>query len=235
MIKVVICEDNINELTSVYNFTKEIFDTLNIQYAISKFTDGNSLLKSSDNFHIYLLDIQLGNLSGIDIARKIQSNNENSIIIFITALKDYIFDAFDLRAFNYILKPINKNRYRKILYSAVKSLQNEDKFILAKYNGYSSKILLNDIIYIESFKRKIKVHTLCNIFEYYYKLSDIEKELSNEGFFRCHKSYIVNLKFVQSYNNTSIILKNGEEIFLSKHKYLDFSKNFMYYLKNKEF
>ncbi|CAI3549479.1 LytR/AlgR family response regulator transcription factor [Clostridium neonatale] len=235
MIKVVICEDNINQLTSLYNLTKEIFDNISIQYTITKFTDGHSLLKSVNNFHIYLLDIQLDSLSGIDIARKIQSSNENSIIIFITALNDYIFDAFDLRAFNYILKPIDRNRYRSILYSAVKSLQNEDKFILTKYNGYSSKILLNDIIYIEFVKRKIKVHTLCNIFEYYYKLSDIEKELSNDGFFRCHKSYIVNLKFVQSYNNTSIILKNGEEIFLSKYKYLDFSKAFMYYLKNKEF
>lgn len=235
MIKVVICEDNISQLSSLYNLTKTILDNLNMQYTITKFYDGNHLLKYIDNFHIYLLDIQLNNLSGIDIAKKIQSYNKNAIIIFITALKDYIFDAFDLRAFNYILKPINKNRYKHILYSAIKSLQKDDKFILAKYNGYSSKILLNDIIYIESLKRKIKVHTLSNIFEYYYKLSDIEKELSNDNFFRCHKSYIVNLKFVQSYNNTSIILENGEEIFLSKYKYLDFSKAFMYYLKNKEF
>lgn len=235
MIKVVICEDNISQLSSLYKLTKTILDNLNIQYTVTKFSDGNNLLPHIDNFHIYLLDIQLNNLSGIDIAKKIQSYNKNAIIIFITALKDYIFDAFDLRAFNYILKPINKNRYKQILYSAIKSLQKDDKFILAKYNGYSSKILLNDIIYIESLKRKIKVHTLSNIFEYYYKLSDIEKELSNDNFFRCHKSYIVNLKFVQSYNNTSITLENGEEIFLSKYKYLDFSKAFMYYLKNKEF
>ncbi len=235
MIKVAICEDNETQLTSLYNLTKEIFDNLNLQYIIIKFADGNNLLKSTYNFHIYLLDIQLNDSSGIDIAKKIQLHDKNAIIIFVTALKDYIFDAFDLRAFNYILKPINKNRYKNILYSAVNSLQKEDKFILAKYNGYSSKILFNDITYIESLKRKIKVHTLTNVFEYYYKLSDIEKELAGDNFFRCHKSYIVNLKFVQSYNNTNIILENGQEIFLSKHKYLDFSKAFMYYLKNKEF
>ena len=235
MIRIALCEDDCNQLRFLHNITTEILNSINTEYIITKFTNGNSVLNSVKDFQIYLLDIQLNDLSGIELAKKIQSRNSNSIIIFITALKDYIFDAFDLRAFNYILKPIDIKRYKKILYSAIKSLSKPDKFILAKYNGYSSKILLKDIQYIESLQRKVKVHTIYDTFEYYYKLSDIENELSSEGFFRCHKSFIVNLKFVRSYNNTHIILKNGEEIFLSKYKYLDFSRSFIQYLKNEEF
>ena len=89
-------------------------------------------------------------------------------------------------------------------------------------------------MYIESLQRKINVHTIYDNIEYYYKLSDIEKELTENNFFRCHKSFLVNLHFVHSYTNNSIVLKNKEEIFLSKYKYVDFSKAFMYYIKNGE-
>lgn len=90
-------------------------------------------------------------------------------------------------------------------------------------------------MYIEAAQRKIKVHTTYNIIEYYHKLSDIEKELYVDNFFRCHRSYIINLKYVHSYTNTFMTLKNSEKIYISKYKLADFSKIFMYYLKNQDY
>ncbi|EET88590.1 response regulator receiver protein [Clostridium carboxidivorans P7] len=118
------------------------------------------------------------------------------------------------------------------MYSALESVDKSDKFIIAKTISQKTKIFLKDIMYIESEKRKLKIHTTYDIIEYYYKLYDIEQELSGDDFFRCHKSYIVNLNYVYSYDNTFITLKNLEKIYVSKYKLNDFSKAFMYYLKN---
>ena len=173
-------------------------------------------------------------LTGIDVAKKIRLINEKTVIIFITALKDYVFDAFDVRAFHYILKPVNEKKLREILYLVLLQFEKKDKFIIAKTIKQSTKIFFKDIIYIESQQRKLKVHTTYDVIEYYYKLSDIEQELYGFSFFRCHKSYIVNFKYVHSYGNTFITLKNSEKVYLSKYKISDFSKAFMYYLKNEE-
>ena len=234
MIKIAICEDNIIQCNYITALCKKSLTDYYNKYELYTFDCGEDLINSKIKFDIYLLDIQLIKMSGIDAANILKSNYKSPLIIFITAIKDYVFDAFDIHAFNYILKPINEERFRNILLSAIEKITKQNKFIIAKFNGLVKKIMLDDIMYIESLQRKINVYTLYNNIEYYYKLSDIEKELTENNFFRCHKSFIVNLHFVHSYTNNSITLKNKEEIFLSKYKYVDFSKAFMYYLKNEE-
>lgn len=86
---------------------------------------------------------------------------------------------------------------------------------------------------IESQLRKIRIHTTYDVIEYYHKLSDIEEDLKNFNFFKCHRSYIVNLNYVRSYDNVFITLKNGEKIYMPKYKLTDFLRAFMYYLKSK--
>lgn len=234
MIKIALCEDNIIQLNNINALCKKILDSYLKNYILNTFTCGEDLINTNEKFDIYLLDIELNKLSGIQTAKIIKEQYSNSIIIFITAIKDYVFEAFDVHAFNYILKPVDPGRFNTILLSAIDKITKQNKFIIAKFNGSTKKIMLDDIMYIESLQRKINVHTTYDNIEYYYKLSDIEKELTENNFFRCHKSFLVNLHFVYSYTNNSIVLKNKEEIFLSKYKYVDFSKAFMYYIKNGE-
>lgn len=174
----------------------------------------------------------MNKLTGIETAKKIREVNPNAIIIFITALKEYVFDAFDVRAFHYILKPVSDEKLREVLSSALLHLEGTEKFIIAKTISECNKIFVKDILYIEAQLRKVIIHTTYDIIEYYNRLSDIEADLKEYNFFRCHKSYIVNLNYIKSYDNTSITLKNEEKIYISKYKFSDFSKAFMYYLKN---
>jgi len=235
MLKIAICEDDSIQRHSIVDILENYLSSINKSYDLFEFINGEDLLSSIDKFHIYLLDIHMGSVSGIDVAKKIRLIQEKAIIIFTTGFKDYVFDAFDVNAFHYIIKPIDENKFKEILYSAIKSISHKEKFLIAKTISSSIKILLKDILYIESDQRKIKVHTTYDVIEYYYKISDIENELSEDTFFRCHKSYIINLKYVQSFNNTSIFLKNSEIVYISKYKLSDFSKAFMYYLKNEEY
>ncbi|MCB2338843.1 LytR/AlgR family response regulator transcription factor [Clostridium estertheticum] len=232
MLKIAVCEDDQNQRQDLVkmlerNLNKE-------QYDISEFSSGEELLLSIKKFDMYFLDIQMNGLTGIEVAKKIRSINEISVIIFITGFKGYVFEAFDVRAFHYILKPVQEEKFKEILRSALTQFEKNDKFIITRIMGNLNKIFIKDILYIESEQRKLKVHTSCNIIEYYYKISDMEHELQGCNFFRCHKSYIVNLKYVQSFDSGSITLRNCEKIYLSKYKSADFSRKFMYYLKNEE-
>ncbi len=232
MLKIAICEDEDNQRQGLVNIIEKDLNLIKKQYKIFQFANGEELITSILDFDIYFLDILMDKLTGIDVAKKIRCINEKAIIIFISGIKDYVFQAFDVRAFNYILKPVQEEKLKEVLYSAVDQFEKKDKFIVTKTISQKTKIFLKDIMYIESEKRKLKVHTNYDIIEYYYKLSDIEQELYKDNFFRCHKSYIVNLEYVHSYDNTFIILKNLEKVYVSKYKLNDFSKAFMYYLKN---
>ena len=235
MLKIAICEDDNIQRKSILNMIETYLGAIDKRCKTFEFISGEELLLSIDNFDIYFLDIQMDNLSGIDTAKRIRLIHEKAIIIFTTGFKDYVFDAFDVNAFHYIVKPIDENKFKDILYSAVKLISKKYKFLIAKTINSSAKILLKDIIYIESDQRKIRVHTTYDIIEYYYKISDLENELSEDNFFRCHKCYIINLEYVQSFDNTFIILKNFEKVYISRKRLSDFSKAFMYYLKNEEF
>lgn len=234
MLKIALCDDENDQIYELANMLHRALVLPNTQYQLSEFINGEQLLASKENFDIYFLDIRMDKLTGIEVAKEIRITNEKAFIIFITALKDYVFDAFDVQAFHYILKPVKEEKLREILYLILLQFEKRDKFIIAKTIKQSTKIYLKDIIYIESQQRKLKIHTNYDIIEYYHKLSDMEQELYGFNFFRCHKSYIVNLEYVYSYDSTFITLKNSEKIYLSKYKLSDFSKTFMYYLKNEE-
>lgn len=235
MLKIAICEDDNIQRKNLIHMIDRYLGIISKEYETFEFISGEKLLLSRDEFDIYFLDIEMDNISGIDVARKIRITNAKAIIIFTTGFKDYVFDAFDVNAFHYLIKPIHEMKFKEILYSAIKSISKKDKFLLAKNSSSSYKIFFKDIIYIESNHRKVKIHTTYDIIEYYYKISDLENELLKDNFFRCHKSYIVNFEYVQSFDNTFIALKNSEKVFVSKYKLTDFSKAFMYYLKAEEY
>ena len=232
MLKIAVCDDELHHRIQLVDMIQKALQLKNMQYYIYQYENGEELLQAKLKIDLYFLDIRMNKLSGIETAKKIREVNEKAIIIFITALKEYVFDAFDVRAFHYILKPISEGKLREVIYSALLQLDGTDKFILTKTISECTKIFIKDILYIEAQLRKISIHTTYDIIEYYHKLSDVEDELKEYNFFRCHKSYIVNLKYIKRYDNVFITLKNEEKIYLSKHKFSDFSKVFMYYLKS---
>lgn len=234
MLNIAVSEDVDNERKELVQKLQEILNLSNAVYKVYEFDSCEQMFEVNLNFDMYFLDIQMKKLSGIEAAKIIRNKKNTAVIIFITGLKDYVFDAFDVHAFHYILKPIDVEKLKKVVISALEQFEETDKFIIAKTISESNKIYLKDILYIESQLRKLKVHTSYGIIEYYYKLADIEKQLPQNMFFRCHKSYIVNLKYVRSYDNSSIKLKNSEIIYISKYRLSDFSKAFMYYLKDEE-
>ncbi len=202
-------------------------------YRVLAFSTGRRLLESGIHFDIYFLDIDLKDINGIDMARRLRQGSE-AVIVFVTALKEYIFDAFDVQAFQYLLKPIDEQKFFQVLDKAVAECKivKQSEPLVIRVKGVYQNVPKENILYAENDARKIILHVRGEQIAYYSKMSELEGLLGRQ-FFRCHRGYLVNLGAVKSYDTGSIQIKNGETILMAKQKYGDFVTAYMEYLRKK--
>lgn len=214
---------------------KKLIEKKQTDCEIDTYGTGEDLLKADSVYDIIFLDIQMNGMNGIDTARALRQKADNTVLIFITGVKEYVFDAFDVAAFHYLIKPIEENKFWEVCDRAVlevtKKKQNPSGQIFIKTRSQSITLEQSDVLYIESRAKKVEIHTKTNIVEAYAAISELEKQLVG-SFYRCHRGYLVNMAFIAGYENDSITLNNGETIILSKDKYSEFVKVYMRYLKN---
>ena len=214
---------------------KKLIEKKQTDCEIDTYGTGEDLLKADSVYDIIFLDIQMDGMNGIDTARALRQKADNTVLIFITSVKEYVFDAFDVATFHYLIKPIEENKFWEVCDRAVlevtKKKQNPSGQIFIKTRSQSITLEQSDVLYIESRAKKVEIHTKTNIVEAYAAISELEKQLVG-SFYRCHRGYLVNMAFIAGYENDSITLNNGETIILSKDKYSEFVKVYMRYLKN---
>lgn len=202
-------------------------------YRVSVFSSGTELLKAGTDFDIFFLDIDLKDMSGIDMARRLRKETD-AVIVFVTALKEYIFDAFDVQAFQYLLKPVDENKFFQVLDKALAECRakKQSEPLVVRVNGIYQNIPKENILYVENEGRKVVLHLKEGQISYYAKMGELEGILG-EQFFRCHRGYLVNLNEVKGYDTGNIQLKNGEVILMAKQKYSAFVSAYMEFLRKK--
>ena len=214
---------------------KKLIEKRQTDCEIDIYGTGEDLLKAGKGYDIVFLDIQMEGMNGIDTARALRQNAENTVLIFITGVKEYVFDAFDVAAFHYLIKPIEEIKFYEVYDRAVmevgKRKQQANGQLFVKTRSRNATFNQSDILYIESRAKKVEIHTKTDIVEAYAAIGELEKQLVG-SFYRCHRGYLVNMAFIMEYGNDSITLNNGETIILSKDKYSEFVKVYMRYLKN---
>ena len=234
--KIAVCDDDSAAREHISSLIKEQFQSAEIVCFVS----GEDMLKSTRDFDIYYLDIEMDGISGMDAARQIRQAQEDkddikSIIIFVTGYDKYMNDAFDVSAFHYLMKPINEEKFRAVFGRALKELSvaedRSNRYVLIKNLGTQQKVLLKDIYYIESANKKVIVHTSAGVMISYGKMEELEK-LVGGGFYRCHRCFLVNMEHITSYNVNTIQVANGDKLILAQKKYNDFVKQYMIYAKD---
>ena len=164
-------------------------------------------------------------LDGMKTAQFFREREYNKMLVFVSASRKYVFEAYDVEAFQYLLKPVDNKKLERVLQRAVIKIEKStQEFIIASKERQTIKLFLDDIYYFEIKGRLINVHGIKDIFTYYEKIGVLEESLKDKGFFRCHKSYLINLKYVDAYNRQEAILENGEKIVISKRRYEKFCK-----------
>ena len=215
-----ICDDSIIDS----NYVKEIVINwsakIKCQVNINVFPSAEAFLfhyEENKNYDVLLLDIEMGKMDGVTLARKIRSSNKSVQIIFITGYSDYIAEGYEVEALHYLMKPLKEEKLYNVLERALfKVIQNE-KSIVLNLSDEIVRIPLHEILYIDVDRNYITVHANK---DYIIKktLSEIEKEL-DERFFRIGRSAIVNLKFINRVTKQDVYLSNGVTLQLPRGIY----------------
>lgn len=213
-------------------------------------SSGEELLGEKQAPDIVFLDIQMPGLNGMEVAGELRRRYKDVILIFVTALSEYVYDAFDVGAFHYLVKPFGDDKLREVLGKALQQcarqeMQGEklagmdvlagraekEKAILVKQGGISTRVLLADIIYAEVFNRKVMLHTVSGDIEYYGKLTELSEQ-AGEDFYRTHRAYLVNLQYVEKYNASMVWMERGTAL-VSKKQFAGFVRQYMQYISRK--
>ncbi|MEG0856873.1 MAG: LytTR family DNA-binding domain-containing protein [Terrisporobacter sp.] len=229
MIKIAVCEDEKDQRKLMTEYIRKILDESSLSYEILTFNSGEELFSNyPQDIDIFFLDILMDKLNGIDTARKIREIDDKNVeIIFTTSLVDYIQEGYEVRAYRYLLKPLKYEDLKKHMISCIKEISDKNKFLLIDSKSDILKIKTSDITYIEIQKRDMTIHTIKGDYEVKSTMDKIEADLNNPNFYRCHKSFLVNMVHIDSIKQYVAILENKEEVPISRHRFKDFKIKFL--------
>ena len=220
MLRIAICDDNIN-------FLQEISDMISkwkeqMSYVICESFDNADALLNTHRiapFDIIFLDIVMPMQNGIEVAREIRKHDKKSQIIFLTASSEYAVESYTVKANNYLLKPISETALFTCLDDALSEISLKPQTITVKGLYSMQKIILDEIMYVEAQNKHI-IFTLTDgsIIETTEPLHTYQDTLTlNDGFFKCHRSYIVNINHIDTYTLKEIKMHSGYCIPISRN------------------
>ena len=166
-------------------------------------------------YDILLLDIEMGGMNGVDLAKTIRQTNDTIQIIFITGFPDFIAEGYEVSALHYLMKPVLPEKLHTVLDKAAANLAKSEKRLSITYDRQTDFVPLSQIMYIEAQKQYILIHTISETYRMKGSLSDMEKQL-DEYFIKCQRSFVVNLRYVTRIKNDCVLLKNGSEVPISR-------------------
>jgi len=234
VIKIVICEDEKEQQELLKVYINQIFEELSIKYKLEILNSGEELLENYlKDTDILLLDIQMGQINGMNTARKIRTLDDKVEIIFITSLIEYALEGYEVRAYRYLIKPVKYDNLKENIINCIKEVDIKNKYIMVKEEGNLNKIDISEIPYVEVQKETITIHTLNKVYKINGTMSNIEKEIDCSRFFRCHKSYLVNLEHVKSIKQYVAILENSEEVPVSRYRFKETKDKFFDLIEDK--
>ena len=219
MVTIFLCDDNQQMIDRYSKLINKFANKNRINITLSTFEIGEALVfhlsDAPNKADIIYLDILMGVLNGMEIAKQLRKLGCNSEIIFLTTSEDYVFEAFDISPVQYLIKDsTSAERFEEIFLRAV-SLAEEKKteMFVCESGGARKVIPMKDISYFEIWKRLVRVHYQGGeSFEYYGTMEQLEQQMLEKDFVRVHRSYMVNLQYIGKFQRPNLILKTGEVI-----------------------
>ncbi len=225
---IAICDDNTAQIKELRRLLDEWSEDKPFAIAIDEYISAESFMFSyPDNpCDLLLLDIEMKRINGMELAKKLRIEGDMLPIVFITGYSEYMSDGYEVEALHYLLKPVDKQKLFAVLDRYVKRRIPENEIML-KCEDTSIHISPDNIVYCEAVGKKTKVFThdgqtlLCEAG------ISVLKDLLNRDFISCHRSYLVNLRFVRSIGKAEIRLDSGADIPLSRRLYKEVNERFI--------
>lgn len=226
--KIAICDDEKQFIDALCPLLEQWAEKNDIKPTLYRFTNGDDLIDAHRNkcMDLIILDVIMPLLSGIDTARELRNNDPTVPIIFLTSSREFAVDSYDVKAFYYLIKPVDEEKLFCILDDFLETITPSKNLFTAQTNEGFCKIVLDDVDYLEAQNKQVLVY-LSNgktiaIQELFSRCEEIFS--LEHGFFRCHRSYIVNLNNVEQFTKSTITTDLKSDIPISRNRYATFKE-----------
>ncbi|QHI73018.1 LytR/AlgR family response regulator transcription factor [Aminipila terrae] len=230
--KIAVCDDEPLFRENIKNFLDKYYNSLDV--GIYTFSNGQQLIeqirKNEELFQIIFLDIEMPGTDGFESAKIIHDINKNIPIIFLTSHTELAMEGYEVNAFRFLSKPVDEDKLKKALNDIESFLENDEKIMVCD-SGTEYVLYVRDIMYIQAENVYINLFTAKGSYLIRKKINEMETLLNKLIFFRSHRSYIVNMEFIESFDGKKIIMKDKKEIPISKKQQNEFKYRMMDYLR----
>lgn len=221
LMRVAICDDDKNLRETLKRYTEAWAGKKGVSVTVTEYEKSETFLfhwSPAEHFDLLFLDIQMADMTGMELAEVIRKIDKKLPIAFVTGSKDYVFDGYRVGAINYLLKPVSEKDCANCLDRIYEDLASDStQYLLIASNGKTQKLYYHDIYYFESFAHDIVVHTKnAGTFAFRKNISELESELAGTEFIRTHRSFLVNMNYVSSIKKTELTMENGANIQISR-------------------
>lgn len=232
--KIAVCDDEINVISATCKLLQEWAGKHAVPLTLYRFTNGDDLLAAHHQYcmDLILLDVVMPLLNGIDTARELRQKDTAVHLIFLTSSREFAADSYDVDAFYYLLKPIDKDKFFLILDRFLDAWKkSEDTFMAQTALGFS-RIRINDVEYLEAQNKEVRVYlsdgSQIDIRELFSRCEEVFSPA--RGFYKCHRSYIVHLSHVAQFTRTTITTSQHASIPISRNSYAAFKEAYFQHM-----
>lgn len=245
MFRIAVCEDEKTQREYLERLISEWRQYSGNKVMLDLFVSAEQFLFETEGkqpYDLLLLDIQMGEMNGVELARKVREKNREVAIVFLTGIKDYAIEGYEVGATRYLLKPVKEPELFALfdkLFEEAKT--QEGDYFLVQTGGRINRIPVSDILYVEAEGHYVVLKAVCReagntVREWKWKtsFSSLSVELEKKGFFLLRRGLYVNLASVEQIGKTECTLENGEVLPVSKSRYQELNERFIAYYKGME-
>lgn len=235
--KIAVCDNDKIIIRQTVSMLEDYMEEKKIDLKYDVFTTYESIRNRIEDFDLFILDYNMNDdnispdgtdlMNGMDFAKLVRSSADpHKGIIFLTSYNEIVYESFEVRAYRFLLKPLVKEKLFKALDDYLESTV-ETGTILIKYKNEAHIIDISSIYYFEVIRKDIFIHLEKETLRCRKIIDAFEKELAPFGFFRTHRSYLVNISKIDTINSKSAMMKNGDEVYVSSKKYSELCEKFL--------
>jgi DNA-binding LytR/AlgR family response regulator len=236
MLQIAICDDNMDELSNMVQLMKQYRESKHLDCEFAIFQNGFELVSSLEKgkqFDIYCLDIIMPGFTGIDAAKEIRSFDKNAPILFFTSSPEFALESYSVKAINYVLKPISKEKLFFAFDDILERIgaEKNEAAIVVKSNEGIQRILISNLVFAEVIGRNVLYHLLSGkVIECTESFSSACDNLMKYGqFIKSHRSYVVNMQYIDTIDNHQVTLQTLSRIPISQGKAREIKERYLAY------
>lgn len=225
--KIALCDDELKILEEIASFIKKEFPGNQIK----TFSSGQAFLDDGDKPDLLLLDIDMPGLNGMELAAALASEKSQTLIVFVTAHDELVYDSFKYHPFAFVRKKYLLEELTSVLNDCKKEIESRNKHFIFQSSSQTVNLALIDIIYFEGQANYLAIHTSNGIYKMRSTMAAVEEELKSSGFLRIHKGFLINLEHIRILKTEELEMDNGVVLPIGKSYSEEAKKGILRYMR----